>query len=152
MRMRNAKWVDAAHTAVDVEIEHPQFGWIPFSAMPGDPAGAEVLAAINAGAAGAVAPYVAPVKTAAQIQRELELVLDKHIDGVARSRGYDNRITCTMRAGYANPWQAEAIAFGQWMDACYVIGLGIANAVKAGTRAIPTEAELIAELPPMVWP
>lgn len=82
----------------------------------------------------------------------LTVALDRHIDSVALARGYDSRITCAMRAGYVNPWQAEAIAFGQWMDACYVIGLGIANGVKAGTRAIPTEADLIAELPPMVWP
>jgi hypothetical protein len=92
------------------------------------------------------------VKSPAQIIQELEAAVDKHIDSVAKADKWDSRITCTIRAGYPNPWQNKAIAFGQWMDACYAHCIQVQNDVAAGTRPIPTEAELIAELPVMVWP
>lgn len=45
-------------TAIDVEINHPEFGWIPFTASPDDPEamGRELFAAITA--AGDIAPFV----------------------------------------------------------------------------------------------
>lgn len=45
---------------VDVEIEHPDFGWIPFTASPDDPEpiGREIYAASIA--AGNIEPYTAP--------------------------------------------------------------------------------------------
>jgi hypothetical protein len=88
----------------------------------------------------------------AALLKRMEKALDKHIDSVAQAKQYDNRITVTMRAGYNNPWQAESIAFGQWMDSCYVKAHEILANVYAGTRAIPNEAELIAEMPEMIWP
>lgn len=93
-----------------------------------------------------------PVQSPEQIQQDIEAALNAHIDSVARAKGYDSRITATLRAGYPNPWQAEGIAFGAWMDACYAKAFEIMTAVQAGTRAVPTEAELIAEMPQIVWP
>jgi len=91
-------------------------------------------------------------KSSEQIAQELEAAVDRHIDAVAKADKWDSRITCTIRAGYPNPWQNKAIAFGQWMDACYSHCIQVQNDVAAGTRTVPTEAELIAELPVMVWP
>lgn len=42
---------------IDVEIDHPVFGWIPFTASPDDAAGKDIYAA--AIAAGNIAAYVA---------------------------------------------------------------------------------------------
>lgn len=89
---------------------------------------------------------------AQNIYRSLESAVDGHVGSVAQAKGYDNRLTATMRAGYANPWQAEGIAFGQWMDSCYEYCQGVQADVMAGIRPIPTTQELIAELPGMVWP
>ena len=52
----------------DCEINHPKFGWIPFTASPddSDEIGREVHAQIIAGAAVAVAPYVAPSTSSEQ--------------------------------------------------------------------------------------
>jgi len=83
---------------------------------------------------------------------ELEAAVDQHIEAVAHADMWDSRITCTMRAGYPNPWQNKAIAFGQWMDACYAHSIKVQTDVVAGLRTVPTKAELIAELPAMVWP
>jgi hypothetical protein len=103
-------------------------------------------------AARAIEDAPPPPPTPEQIQASLTAAMDRHIDGVARAKGYDSRITCAMRAGYVNPWQTECIAFGQWMDQCYLIGLAILNDVQSGTRPVPTAEALIAELPVMVWP
>lgn len=60
MQVRNQKWVDAAHTVIDCEIEHPVYGWIPFTASQNDPEthGQEIYAAL---ALGVVAEYEPPL-------------------------------------------------------------------------------------------
>jgi hypothetical protein len=98
-------------------------------------------------------PDPIPGPTPEEIQRNLAATLDRHIDSVAQAKGYDNRITASLRA--ANPkskWYSEGIAFSEWMDNCYEVSLSILNEVKEGTREIPTETELLAELPEIVWP
>lgn len=78
--------------------------------------------------------------------------LDAHIDATAKADRWDNRITCVMRAGYPNQWQAKGIAFGTWMDTCYALAYQIMADVQAGTRALPTIQEFISEMPVMEWP
>jgi hypothetical protein len=39
-----------------------------------------------------------------------------------------------------------------WRDACWTAGYTVLAECEAGTRAIPTVDELIAEMPSMVWP
>jgi hypothetical protein len=91
--------------------------------------------------------------TPEEIQRNLTAALDQHIDSVAQAKGYDNRITASLRAAAPNsPWHAEGVAFIEWMDTCYDTGQIIMNEVMAGTRAIPTVEELLAGMPEMVWP
>lgn len=33
---KNPRWANAEHTAIDCEINHPRYGWIPFTASPDD--------------------------------------------------------------------------------------------------------------------
>jgi len=56
MNIRNAKY--NAFGAIDCEIEHPVYGWIPFTADPNDvePLGAGVFNAAKSSAAAYVAP------------------------------------------------------------------------------------------------
>lgn len=60
IQVRNPQY-NAAGT-IDMEMEHPTFGWIPFTASPDDSAqhGRELYAQAVAGELGPVAPYVAP--------------------------------------------------------------------------------------------
>lgn len=60
MKTRNPQ-KNAAGT-IDLEIEHPTFGWIPFTASPDDTEahGRELYAQAVAGDFGPIAPYVAP--------------------------------------------------------------------------------------------
>jgi hypothetical protein len=50
-----------AFNTIDCEIEHPQFGWIPFTASPDDTEqmGRVIYAEAVEGILGPVAPYVA---------------------------------------------------------------------------------------------
>lgn len=58
MEIRNCKYNHLG--TIDCEINHPEFGWIPFTADPNDiePIGKEVY---DQAIAGEVAPYVEPV-------------------------------------------------------------------------------------------
>ena len=53
MNWRNARYAFPGSQIIDCEIEHPEYGWIPFSANPNDPSGAEIYQAISS--SGAVA-------------------------------------------------------------------------------------------------
>jgi hypothetical protein len=61
MDFRNAKYSNADNTIIDMEIDHPVYGWIPFSANADDveSLGKEMFDA--AVAAGNIAAYVAPI-------------------------------------------------------------------------------------------
>ena len=87
-----------------------------------------------------------------EIIAELTQVIEAHYDAIAQTKRYDNRFTCALRAGYTGPFQAEGVAFAQWMDTCNAYGYQVMADCLAALRPVPTEAELIAELPPIVWP
>lgn len=62
MEVRNPRYANADKTLIDVEILHPVFGWIPFTANPQDVEahGRELFAMLAAGEAGPVADFVPP--------------------------------------------------------------------------------------------
>jgi hypothetical protein len=104
---------------------------------------------------GSVRTIVNTPKDAAMVMEikvaEYTAALEAHYDKKAKERRYDSRYTCSIRAGYVGPFQAEGIAFAQWMDACnamcYVMLAGVANG-----DPMPTIAEVIAGLPELTWP
>ena len=84
---------------------------------------------------------------------QYDAALEKHLDSTAQVKRYTNRITCAVRAGYPNQWQAEGAAFGTWMDTCNGLGYQMLAEIEAGTRPMFNSVEeFIAEMPPMVWP
>jgi hypothetical protein len=76
-----------------------------------------------------------------------ESALDAHLDAVAKQYRYDTRFTFALRAAYPGPWQAEGIAFAQWMDACNIQAFTLLQQVLAGQAALPSLADFIASLP-----
>lgn len=60
MQARNP--TQTAGTAIDLEINHPVYGWIPFTAQPDDSEqlGRDLYAQALAGDFGPISPYVAP--------------------------------------------------------------------------------------------
>lgn len=63
--VRNLRYSSPDNSSVDLEIEHPEYGWIPFTATPDDTEqhGRDIYEAALAGEYGQVAPYVAPPPT-----------------------------------------------------------------------------------------
>lgn len=88
-----------------------------------------------------------------KIQARLVAAVQRHLDAKARERGYDSIFTASTYATSLHlKFGPEGIAYRDWRDKvwdyCYVV---LAD-VQAGLRSIPTEAELLAELPAPVLP
>lgn len=66
MQTRNPKFNHAG--SIDCEVEHPVFGWIPFTASPTDAEelGRQIYAAAVAGDFGPIAPFSGPTLAARQ--------------------------------------------------------------------------------------
>lgn len=90
--------------------------------------------------------------TQEQVIAQYEAALDNHLDSVARQYRYKDRFSFALRAGFEGPYQAEGIAFAQWMDGCNVQALGLLNDVIAGTEELPEIEDFIAMLPVFVAP
>ena len=93
-----------------------------------------------------------PPPTPQEVLKAIEQAIEKHMDEVVQSKKYDNRDSCRLYAGYTNPFQVEAIVFGQWVSACWVDSNQAQVDIANGLRTIPTPEEAVAELPIMGWP
>jgi len=95
-------------------------------------------------------PYVPPP---VDMVAEITKAMDALFDVTAQSKHYDNRITCTLRAGYSGPFQQEGTAFASWMDAQNAKAYQMLADVQAGTMPMPSTVDAaLALLDPMVWP
>jgi len=93
----------------------------------------------------------APLRVQNKIILDLTKALEDFYDSKAQEKKYDNRLTCTLRAGYAGPFQSEGISFAIWMDNCNAYAYQVMQDVLAEEREIPTSEELIVELPILEW-
>lgn len=75
------------------------------------------------------------------------------LDAKAQERRYDSAVSISTYISSTNlQWAAEATAFVAWRDAVWAYAYTELDKVLTGQRPQPTVAELIAELPAMVWP
>lgn len=95
--------------------------------------------------------FVKPPATLPTLE-DYDAALTARLDAEARTHRYADRISCSVRAGYPGPFQAEGVAFAQWMDACNAAGYAMLEDFVAGNIPQPTIAEVLAALPVMVWP
>jgi hypothetical protein len=88
-------------------------------------------------------------ETPEQIIARLESALDRKLDEVANEYRYESIRTMVTYATSEHPvFGAEGRAAVSFRDAVYAYGIQCIADVNAGLRTIPTEVELIAELPP----
>ena len=92
-----------------------------------------------------------------QITTSLANAVQRQLDAVAAQRGYGGArmppsLSARAYAGYPNRFQAEGLAYGQWVSSCWDVCFQVLAEGQAGARTIPTTAQLLAELPEMVWP
>jgi hypothetical protein len=90
-----------------------------------------------------------PPETPEQIIARLECALDKQLDEVAKEYRYESIRTMVTYATSEHPtFGNEGRGAVAYRDAVYAYGIQCISDVQAELRPIPTEAELIAELPP----
>lgn len=94
-----------------------------------------------------------PPPTPEQIVAQYTAAVQQRLDDFAKTRGYDGILSA---ATYATSTVLKFAAEGQYAvqirDATWAKCYEILAAVQAGERQIPTEAELLAELPTLAWP
>lgn len=85
------------------------------------------------------------------IQKQLTDAVQHVLDAKAQELNYDNCLSvCSYIDTGVAKFDAEGKAFRAWRSAVWAKGYEILAQVQSGERAIPTEAELIAELPRLV--
>ena len=96
-------------------------------------------------------PELTPEEIAERIQKQLTDAVQHVLDAKARELLYDNCLSvCSYVETGVAKFDAEGRAFRAWRSAVWAKGYEILAQVQAGQRAIPTEEQLIAELPNLV--
>ena len=83
----------------------------------------------------------------ARLKASLEQTVQSYLDSEAQKLGYDNIISACTYASVNNPFQAEGQSFVSWRGNVWATCYQVLADVEAGIRTVPTEAELLAELP-----
>lgn len=84
----------------------------------------------------------------AQIQAQLTNAVQRVLDNEAQKLNYDSCLSvCSYVDTGFSKFDDEGKAFRAWRSAVWAKGYEILNAVLAGEREIPTEEEVLAELP-----
>lgn len=148
-RIENDAVVELLTTDGEItEMFHPDLVWVDVSDISSISEGWKKSGSTFYPSAEPAPPNLSQEEIIAQYER----ALDAHLDSVAQHHRYDNRFTFALRAGYAGPYQAEAVAFAQWMDDCNVQAFARMSRVLEGAEGMPTIESLIADLPIFVKP
>ncbi len=87
------------------------------------------------------------------VQKQLTDVVQAYMDDKVLERGYAGILAaCTYATSSNGKFAAEGQACVLWRDEVWASCYAILAEVLAGERGIPTEEELLAELPELVWP
>lgn len=94
-----------------------------------------------------------PAPSTEQVVQSLSFSVQAHLDATAKERGYDGILSlCSYATSSVAKFAAEGQAGVNWRDAVWADATLTLEQVLAGAISAPTAEELIAALPPMVWP
>jgi hypothetical protein len=98
-------------------------------------------------------PYIVPPPSAQEIIAQYTAAVQLRLDTFFQSRGYDGILSAaTYATSSVLKFQAEGQYAVEARDATWAKCYEILAAVEGGTSPMPTEAELLAELPALGWP
>ncbi|OHD20427.1 MAG: hypothetical protein A2Y38_26325 [Spirochaetes bacterium GWB1_59_5] len=81
----------------------------------------------------------------------LQSAVQNHLDDGARLRMYDGILSACSYVNSTDPvFSAEGLAYCEWRDGCWRKCYEVLNACQNALRAVPTNEELINELPALV--
>lgn len=90
---------------------------------------------------------------AAALKAQVADAVQRHLDNAVAERGYSSAAAAVSYVGDPNPqWDAEGRAVLAWRSAVWTTCFAALDAVLAGERPPLTPEEMVAELPPLVWP
>lgn len=90
---------------------------------------------------------------AANLKAQVAAAVQRHLDAAVAERNYASTAAAVSYVGDPNPqWDAEGRAVRDWRSAVWTACFAVLDAVLAGERPPLTPDEMVAELPPLVWP
>lgn len=93
-----------------------------------------------------------PPPTIEEIKRKLINSVQEYMDETARTRGYDGIASaCSYGLSTVQKFREEALACISWRDSVWNYCYEQLDLFESGQREVPTEEQLIAELPKLVW-
>lgn len=157
--MSKSLWYDPEGQTL-VEMDNPAAaraaGLLPVAVEPEPslpPTQRAVRGAITVIDGVAVLGWEVVAATPEEIQAAFMQFVQEHLDARARERGYDGILSAASYATSVNPrFGPEGAAYRDWRDAVWSHCYQVLADVQASARPVPTEAELIAELPALVLP
>ncbi len=97
--IRNAKSLNEENNHFDLEMNHPEFGWIPYTLRPDDPDGSisnsELLSMIGSDYAAHIPPTSEEIITqkAAEVRAERDRQLEQNVDPMVSNNLRWNELT-----------------------------------------------------------
>ena len=119
MNYRNARYIDA--TRIDCELEHPVYGWIPYTLDPADTDMTVDNSELLAELAGNVAPYVPPTQAEIDAAALVALAVRRETAAMTK-REFCRKL---LALGILPPDEALSAARGGWPAtfAAYTAGM-----------------------------
>ncbi len=157
MEIKNAIYKSEDKKIVDVEIEHPTYGWIPYTFNfdePDSELGKEVREWLKTAT---IEPYILPTLT---IDEQLNIYMNavqNHLDTTAQKTKWDNMQSARACAGIPLDgtesdvevaMHADAVNLARWYLKVWSYCYAQLDAIKEGRRTVPSSTEaFIEELP-----